>query len=218
MGGTLKSPDELHSMLRDHWDVNYVFRGEDSTQYPLRSKLGRAVARREDNAAKEQDILRQFKRRAAPLLATLPSTNWEWLAIAQHFGLATRLLDWTENPLIAVFFATRNPRERRDRLLYMLPESAIGAADESTEPFDAAVPVFYRPTHIVTRVTSQAGLFTVHPTPSESFAHERLEQWVIPDEIVIDVYATLMTYGITEAFVFADLDALARHLNDRYLL
>src|SRR5665647_120305 len=53
----------------------------------------------------EKNILNRFKRHAFPYLKTIPQSDIDWLVLGQHYGLPTRLLDWSENPLIALFFA-----------------------------------------------------------------------------------------------------------------
>jgi hypothetical protein len=101
---------DLYATLRNHWAGHYLYRGEDAESYALKPKMGRlseGVPAGQPNA--EQAMLREFKRRAAPHVDRAPNNDWEWLSIAQHFGLATRLLDWSENPLVAVWFATYAP-------------------------------------------------------------------------------------------------------------
>jgi hypothetical protein len=54
----------------------------------------------------EQEILHSFRLRARGVTGCEPKDNWEWLALAQHHGVPTRLLDWTTSPLVALYFAT----------------------------------------------------------------------------------------------------------------
>src|ERR1700747_1282643 len=63
------------------------------------------------NAKKNQDSYRQdFQKKAFPFLNEaygLPKDDWEWYFLMQHYGLPTRLLDWSEGSLIALYFAIK---------------------------------------------------------------------------------------------------------------
>lgn len=84
-----------------------LFRGQMEKSWDLLPGLARPKYFRPEILQFENNILSEFKRRAIPFLPKTfnSSSEWEWLALAQHYKLPTRLLDWTENPLVALFFA-----------------------------------------------------------------------------------------------------------------
>jgi hypothetical protein len=83
---------------------NYVFRGLSNRDYELKSSLIRLGG---DYSNLEHHLIRNFRKYAHR--DVVPSDSiWNWLSVAQHHGLPTRLMDWTYSPFIAMHFATTN--------------------------------------------------------------------------------------------------------------
>lgn len=98
------SIDELCSKIDDvagKWDTRW-FRGTKNPNYSLVPKLMRDP----DLLKREQYISVEFRRRAHSSLPQL-RTPFEWLCAMQHFGVPTRLLDWTESLPVALYFSIR---------------------------------------------------------------------------------------------------------------
>lgn len=82
------------------------FRGAGSSEYTLSPSIHRnaSITSAERLFEMEEKFLSRFKERSIPYLTHRLSDEWEFLFLMQHYGMPTRLLDWTENPLTALFF------------------------------------------------------------------------------------------------------------------
>lgn len=215
--------NELHSHRRGQWSGHYVYRGENSTTYTLRPKFGRRLSdpfRTESGNVfptpiHEQVLLTNFKRQAAPFLDNYPTDDWDWLAVAQHHGLATRLLDWTENILVAAYFACSGLHDR-DAVIYALNTRDVSQANMDTSPFLLEEDVIFHPRHCTPRIAAQFGLFTVHADPAQQFESPDLERIVIPKDAIPELFGTLRSYGFKKSKMFPGLDTIAEGVNEGY--
>ena len=92
-----------------------LFRGVRQENFKLVPKVGRPRFRdRKHNLEDEKEALERFRRAARPHIAYDPPSLLAWMSIAQHHGLPTRLLDWTESPFIALYFAVQNGRAQTE--------------------------------------------------------------------------------------------------------
>lgn len=87
---------------------NFAYRGMADAAAPLTSGLARLGGRYQKL---EYHLLRNFKKYAQFDIGRCVDSDWQWIALAQHHGLPTRLMDWTFSPLVALHFATANLQE-----------------------------------------------------------------------------------------------------------
>jgi len=176
---------DLASLIEQCAEGSWIFRGESSASYVLQPKAGRTgtyrgAARKTPYVeADEQHALELLKRQARPYLGHTPATELEWLAIAQHHGMSTRLLDWTESLLVAAYFAVSEAGTKGDAVVYGVRGlRTLGRAEEQ-RPFSLRSPGVYRPPHITPRIPAQRSVFTAHPDPTKQFRPKGLTRWVI---------------------------------------
>jgi len=227
LGQVTDVPDYLRTMLekRGRPDDLWVFRGQRDRAWEPTPQIDRpdfSTYRAEvrwTRAKHESWLLEEFKRAARPLAPTPPQNQWEWLALAQHHGLATRLLDWTTNSLGALYFACEDPHSVGDSVVWCYHHDGE-TADSAADPFTSKSVASYWPPHVTQRITVQGGCFTAHPAPLAK--PQRTVKWpgdlrqlVIPSAFRHSMRRQLSQLGITRSTLFPDLDGIAAAINRR---
>jgi hypothetical protein len=143
----------------------------------------------------EFSVIEDFKREAPALIDTVPpwGDHLAWLFLIQHHGSPTRLLDWTENALVALFFAVSNQLDKDGELWAMYPDELnrhsgfqgmplsnnrvlrylAGEPSHNPEAFAKELglseipkyPLALRPPMTFRRMAAQFSTFTIHPAP-----------------------------------------------------
>jgi hypothetical protein len=166
----------------------------------------------------------------------LPDEDLKWVQLAQHFGLPTRLLDWSENPLVAVYFACEY--KDRDGLVFVLDPVSLNRLSDPRKPriLDADLdrelirrylrlgPKFVQhgrrtvavnPVWNSERIVLQKGVFTLHG-PLESELDRRnvpgLVCIPIPAETKSNLQRELNAVGVDEMALFPELEHACRHM------
>lgn len=212
---TITSVAEFHRLVEAQNDNAPIFRGEDSDLYRLLPRIGRFNRQELFNKPLETErvVIEEFKRRSYPFLDRIPEDDWNWLAVAQHHGLPTRLLDWTENPLIAAYFAVHNRVSeglRGNAVIYVVDQNELSEANLSGSPFEIKKTCIFRPKELAARLSSQSALFTAHARTRVQFRHKTLQRWLIEEGCIIELDVSVSQYGINPATVFPGLDGIAR--------
>jgi hypothetical protein len=202
---TVESWVELHELLfADTWNddlhlfrSSYAYRGCSDAAVDLSSGLVRIGG----DSELERQLMRAFRKYAAQDVVP-HDTDWDWLALGQHHGLPTRLLDWTYSPYVALHFATQNTTKyERDGVVWcvdyvraheLLPSQLRDELEEeganvfTTELLADASPglhdleqygedfvLFVEPPSFDERIVNQYALFSVISRPEAG-----LDDWV----------------------------------------
>jgi hypothetical protein len=96
------------------------FRGHRDANWSLTPTLYRGDPPTRGIRVVEDEIRQEFLMRAPSLSDERPHNSWDWYFLMQHSGAPTRLLDWTEGALIALYFAVRNKLDKGDAAVWIL--------------------------------------------------------------------------------------------------
>jgi hypothetical protein len=205
--------DKLHEVFGGfRKDNRWVFRGHSNPDWILNPKAGR----KEFAGSDDERPFRAWKRRAVEFISLPHEDDWGWLSVGQHHGLATRLLDWTFNPLAAAFFAVEEKADS-DAIVFAYRCTNV-IAPEKIGPFEVKGVVKFKPMGVAPRIIRQGGIFTIHGDPERPLEKvmlktDELERIVVAASYRRDLVYELSHYGVNRATLFPDLDGLSAHVN-----
>jgi hypothetical protein len=224
-GSEIKAVSDLARVIRRSKNTQrLLFRGQN-TDEPLLPKLVRIADEtgitQEQFLKAERRMLDRFQKESLPFFrGRVPQNDWEWLSVAQHQGMPTRLLDWTANALAGLWFAVAaNPPGGGKRgVLWALDVSEENErSPKGKDIFNLARTFVFQPFHIDQRIVAQAAWFSVHRysskgkfVPLELIAQFKpaLTKYIIPADRFQALRQELRLMGITQASLFPDLSGL----------
>ena len=223
----LKSLEDLIkelSIFENEKDIFPLFRGQ-SGSFPLLPSICRKNYK-DDTTSIEKKMLTELKRRNSSVNNFNLNDDWDWLVFAQHFGLKTRLLDWTSNPLTALWFACNETfLKNKNAFMYafLITDDLILNRSKSEDPFNAGKTRVFKPNLNNPRIIAQAGWFTAHKYSASTKQFVSLErnndfksniiEYEVPHGLQKSILKKLNILGINSQTLFPDATGLCNQIN-----
>ncbi len=210
--------EQFESFIKFHEEIQKnrfkprIYRGVCNHNYPLKPKIGwLPLLPNKSREIEEIELFNRFKQAAVLHTYDRPKNDWEWLALSQHHGLPTRLLDWTDNPLVALFFSVFEA-SNEDSVVYVFENPTWINIDKYESPFNIDNVGRVDIPHVTPRISTQSGFFTIHPNPEIELDNDNIKAIIIPNNMRRDIKQMLHNYGINQMTIFPGLDGVANHL------
>lgn len=211
------------------------FRGHARFEWSLVPSL----ARKEKYLKAESALIKRFIQNGTPFITTHPREEYEWMFLMQHHRALTRLLDWSESPLVALYFAVQEKKHyKRDGVVWCLNPVELNKAANLSFDFGTEIPAFgrdkvvdsYLPTHVnegssalspiaivgprnTARMAAQLGVFTInhriHTSIDAIGTGSHVWRWRIPSASKKNILMELSHLGISALTLFPELDQVA---------
>ena len=194
---------------------------------------------------KETSLVNEFRQNANFLLDKhTPNNDFDWLILMQHYGVPTRLLDWSESPLVSLYFAVTSKEDKdKDGALWVLDPGKLNEntnkikdpyipafeendymADFETAKFDSGMcaglmPIAAIATRNNPRIQAQLGAFTISrsKTPIDKVGDQsHVTKYIIPKDSKLGIAEELRLLGLGKFQIFPELTSIGDKIKESY--
>lgn len=221
--------------------AKYLFRGQSDAEWGLVPSFGRHCKGKtiKWSIDREYHMQRLFKLDAhnhisPPILPSHTNQLELWWSAMQHYGVSTRLLDWSCSPFVAAYFAVSNI-DKKDAAVWIAHPHSVNSNAKSRYGFngdnfidsfivedDSSLLWFYEPSVKTDRMSTQQGWFSVCANPMKDHSkaiwddceEDALHQVIIPHHLKLEFLKQLNFMNISAKSIYPGLDGLGASIQE----